>query len=93
MLLTRRSLKDSCSAVFKWHVAGTMQNFPLSLFTWHVTRNLSSFSYYFKIICRFTLAFFELYVARTFQNPAFADNPCKILLLLFAVFQDITGDW
>ena len=37
MLLTRHSLKDSCSSVFKLHVASIMQNMAFALFTLHVT--------------------------------------------------------
>ena len=72
MLLTRRSLKDSCTAVFKLHVADTMQNIAFALFTMHVAHNLSSCSYYFQITCAFTFAFFKLHVAHTLQNPVFA---------------------
>ena len=62
MLLTRRSLKDSCSAVLKLHVAGTMQNIAFAFFTLHLAHNLSSSVY----------TIFRLYVAHTLQNPVFA---------------------
>ena len=47
MLLTRRSLKDSCTAVFKLQAADTMQNIAFALFTLQVAYNLSTFLYYF----------------------------------------------
>ena len=72
MLLTRCSLKDTCTAVFELHAADTMQNIAFALFTLHVTHNLSSFLYYFQIICGLTFAFFKLHVAHTLQNPVFA---------------------
>ena len=71
MLLTRRSLKDSCTAVFKLHKADTMQNIAFSLFTFYVAHNLS-FLYYFQITCGLTFSFFKLNVAHTLQNPMFA---------------------
>ena len=49
MLLTRRSLKDSCTAVFKLHAADTMQNIAFALFTLHVAHNLSSFYTIFRL--------------------------------------------
>ena len=45
MLLKRRSLKDSCTAVFKLHAADTMQNIAFALFTSHVTYNMRSSFY------------------------------------------------
>ena len=71
MLLTRCSLKDSYSAVFKLHMAGTMQNIRLAPFTLHVAHNLDSFIYYFQIICGFTFAFSKLHVAHILQNFVF----------------------
>ena len=72
MLLTRHSLKDSCTAVYKLHASDRMQNISFSLFTLHVAHNLSSFLYYFQIICFVIVAFFKLHVAHTLQNTVFA---------------------
>ena len=71
MLLTRRSLKDSCTAVFKLHVSDTMQNIAFALFTLHAAHNLSSFFIYFQIICNLIFAFFKLHVVHTMQNFVF----------------------
>ena len=35
MLLTRRSLKDSCTAIFKLHAADTVQSITFAIFTLH----------------------------------------------------------
>ena len=57
MLLTRHSLKDSCTAVFKLHAAYTMQNIAFALFTLHVAHNLSSFFILFSDDMLFSLCF------------------------------------
>jgi len=73
MLLTRRSLKDSCTAVLQLHADDTMQNIAFALFRLHVAHNLSNFFlYYFLIICTLAFAFFELHLAHTLQNLVFA---------------------
>ena len=76
MLLIRRSLKDSCTAVYKLHVANTMQNIAFALSTLHVAYNLSSFFYCFQIICALTFTFFKLHVAHTMHNPV-----CAVLFI------------
>ena len=73
MLLTLCSLKNTCSAVSKLHVADTLQDIASALFIMHVAHNLSRSVYaIFQIICVFMFAFFKLHVAHTFQNPVFA---------------------
>ena len=73
MLLTLCSLKNTCSAVSKLHVADTLQDIASALFIMHVAHNLSRSVYaIFQIICVFRFAFFKLHVAHTLQNPEFA---------------------
>ena len=74
MLLTHRSWKDSCTAASKLHVTDTMQNIAFALFTLHVAHNLSSFLYYFQIICDLTFAFSKNCMWLT---------PCKVFSLSF----------
>ena len=73
ILLTRRSLMDSWSTVFKLHVAGTMQNITFALFTLHVAHNLSSFYTILRLYAALPLLSLNCMWLK----------PCKILSLLF----------
>ena len=101
MLLTRRSLKDSCTAVYKLHVANTMQNIAFALSTLHVAYNLSSFWYYFpnllhnskwqiktteKTIC-FSLDMFRLNTQSSSVEIKF--TKCKHFWAYFRAFHNI----
>ena len=98
MLLTRRSLKDSCTAVFKLHAADTMQNIAFALFIFNVAHNLSRFYTIFRVYaglpflslncmwltpCKIlSLLFCSLHVACILQNLVFADFPLHVARIL-----------
>ena len=76
MLLTRHSVTDSCTAVFKLHAADTMQNIAFALFTLHVAHNLSSF---FILLSDYMWLWQNLFFA---DLPLHVDAYCRIGILL-----------